>query len=54
MLDFIHNDPEFNVLLSLVSESFKNRYQATSSLYYNGQPDFDDILARIQLHLNRL
>jgi len=35
-------------------EYFKKRYQSTSKLYYNGQPEFEDILARIQLYLNRL
>jgi hypothetical protein len=39
---------------SEIRESFQNRYESTSKLYYNGQPDFKDILARIQLHLNRL
>lgn len=41
------SDPE-------IRESFQNRYESTSKLYYNGQPDFKDILARIQLHLDRL
>lgn len=40
MLDFIHNDP-----------SFKNRYLSTSKLYYNGQPDFEEVLARIKTYL---
>ena len=39
---------------SEIRESFQNRYESTSKLYYNGQPEFKDILARIQLHLNRL
>jgi hypothetical protein len=39
---------------SEIRESFQNRYESTSKLYYNGQPDFKDILAIIQLHLNRL
>ncbi|MFM8453966.1 MAG: nucleotidyl transferase AbiEii/AbiGii toxin family protein [Gammaproteobacteria bacterium] len=34
-------------------ESFINRYLSTSKLYYNGQPDFEDILARIAVHVNR-
>jgi hypothetical protein len=37
-----------------IRESFKNRYQSTSKLYFNGQPPFEEILARIQLHLNKL
>lgn len=39
---------------SEIRESFQNRYESTAKLYYNGQPEFKNILARIQLHLNRL
>jgi hypothetical protein len=35
---------------SATRESFKRRYAATSKLYYNGQPDFEEILARIAMH----
>lgn len=35
-------------------EDFRARYKATSKLYYNGQPDFEDILARIAKHLPHL
>ena len=34
--------------------SFKSRYQSTSKLYYNGQPDFEEVLARIQTFLPML
>ena len=37
-----------------IRESFKTRYKATSKLYYNGQPEFDDVLARIATHLPQL
>jgi hypothetical protein len=37
-----------------IRASFKARYQATARLYYNGQPDFDDVLARIAAHLHEL
>lgn len=37
-----------------IRESFSNRYLSTSKLYYNGQPDFEDILARIVDHLHKL
>jgi hypothetical protein len=33
---------------------FRNRYQGTSSLYYLGQPDFDEILEFIQANLEKL
>ena len=35
-------------------ESFKSRYQSTSKLYYNGQPEFEEVLARIALFLPML
>jgi len=37
-----------------IRESFKIRYKSTSKLYYNGQPEFDDVLARIATHLPQL
>ena len=40
------NEPE-------TRESFKSRYLSTSKLYYDGQPDFDEILARIVVHSHR-
>jgi hypothetical protein len=33
---------------------FEKRYQATSALYYGGQPPFDALIARIYEHLHRL
>lgn len=35
-------------------ESFKKRYVATAALYYNGQPDFEDLLNRIASYIDRL
>ncbi len=35
-------------------ERFRKRYLVTASLYYKGQPDFDDILVRIFKNLERL
>lgn len=35
-------------------ESFKKRYIATASLYYNGQPDFEKILERIKSFIDKL
>jgi hypothetical protein len=37
-----------------IRDSFKKRYLSTSKLYYNGQPVFEDILARIAVHLPQL
>lgn len=36
-----------------IRESFNNRYLSTSKLYYNEQPDFEEILARIVVHAHR-
>ncbi|QMW01513.1 nucleotidyl transferase AbiEii/AbiGii toxin family protein [Spirosoma foliorum] len=44
---FLLNDP-------VLRAKFKNRYEGTSSLYYNGQPEFLAILAKIQEHLHKL
>lgn len=44
---FLINDPEER-------ESFKRRYVATESLYYNGQPPFDVLLARIKEFIEQL
>jgi predicted nucleotidyltransferase component of viral defense system len=33
---------------------FKTRYEATKTLYYNGQPPFEELLARIHQHIERL
>lgn len=37
-----------------IRESFKAQYKATSKLYYNGQPDFEDVLERISQYLPQL
>lgn len=37
-----------------IREDFKNRYIGTSGLYYQGQPDFDEILKYIQANLKKL
>lgn len=34
--------------------SFKKRYAATAKLYYNRQPDFEELLARIHHYIDRL
>jgi len=44
---FLLNDPELR-------RDFAKRYKETASLYYNGQPDFDELLDRIKAHVERL
>ncbi len=34
--------------------AFRKRYIGTASLYYNGQPDFEDLLTRIKEHIDKL
>lgn len=34
--------------------SYKKRYADTTALYYNGQPDFDDLLSRIYQYIDKL
>jgi hypothetical protein len=38
----------------IVRARFKQRYQSTEALYYNGQPDFEDIMQRIREYANKL
>jgi predicted nucleotidyltransferase component of viral defense system len=35
-------------------EEFRKRYKATSALYYNGQPEFDELLDRINKNIDKL
>lgn len=35
-------------------KDFQKRYESTKALYYKGQPDFDELLKRIQQHLDKL
>lgn len=35
-------------------DAFKKRYLSTKALYYNGQPDFDEVMKRIGDFLNKL
>ena len=44
---FLLSDPKLR-------EQFKVRYEATSALYYNGQPPFEELLERLHSHLHRL
>ncbi|NRF37398.1 nucleotidyl transferase AbiEii/AbiGii toxin family protein [Pedobacter foliorum] len=44
----------FTLTDNKIREDFKNRYIATSGLYYLGQPEFDEILGYIQTNLKKL
>lgn len=44
----------FKLSDSKLREAFRKRYLSTKALYYNGQPDFDDVIKRIGDFLNKL
>ena len=44
---FLLNIPE-------VRANFRKRYVETATLYYKGQPDFDEVLSRLKGYINRL
>jgi hypothetical protein len=44
---FLLHDPELR-------NTFRRRYLDTASLYYNGQPDFDELLARLEAFIHLL
>lgn len=37
-----------------IRENFRQRYEATKALYYQGQPGFDEVLSRIATYVERL
>ncbi len=49
----IAENPAFH-LSGQLRERFKERYEATRALYYNGQPPFDELLDRILQNIERL
>lgn len=50
----LHQHPALLLNDQVIRASFKNRYQSTSKLYYNGQPDFEDIISRIHDNITKL
>jgi hypothetical protein len=44
---FLLSDPDLRSF-------FRKRYEDTAALYYNGQPDFDELLDRIKSYIERL
>lgn len=56
-LDFIipiNQNEAFLLSNDQIRASFKKRYTDTAALYYNGQPDFDTLLARIHQYIDKL
>ncbi len=50
----IQENQAFLLSDSTLKEQFKVRYEATSALYYNGQPPFEELLERLHSQLHRL
>jgi hypothetical protein len=50
----IFKNPAFTLRDSQQRELFAREYKKSSALYYLGQPDFDQLLARIGIHLNSM
>jgi hypothetical protein len=48
------NNPAFLLEDRVERARFASEYQKTSALYYNGQPDLDEILGRIGRYLGKM
>jgi hypothetical protein len=46
VLEFLHDRRDF--------DHFAREYRKSSALYYRGQPEFDQLLARIKEHLDSM
>ncbi len=49
----IHRNEAFLLNAKEVREDFKARYKTTAALYYQGQPEFDELLNRIKKYLKK-
>jgi hypothetical protein len=50
----IAKNPAFTLNDSEQRNIFAREYKKSSALYYQGQPDFDQLLARIGVHLDSM
>lgn len=50
----IAKNPAFILVDSVERERFAHEYRKTSALYYQGQPDFDALMARIHHYINAM
>lgn len=50
----IAKNPAFTLSDPVQRDLFAREYRKTSALYYQGQPEFDQLLARIKAHLNSM
>lgn len=50
----INKNEAFILSSKEIRKDFTERYKTTEALYYQGQPDFDELLARIKVYIDRL
>ena len=50
----IAKNPAFTLKNAEQRNIFAREYKKSSALYYQGQPDFDQLLARIGVHLDSM
>jgi hypothetical protein len=50
----IAENEAFQLKSSELKADFRKRYSETAALYFNGQPDFDELISRIQQHCHKL
>lgn len=50
----IHTNEAFLLSSEEIRKDFTARYKSTAALYYQGQPEFDELLKRIETHIGKL
>lgn len=50
----IHENEAFTLTDPIIRNEFKHAYEESRTLYYQGQPDFDEVVALIQKHVHQL
>ena len=50
----IHANQAFLLSSADIRKDFATRYESTAALYYQGQPEFDELLKRIEAHIEKL
>lgn len=50
----IHKNAAFLLSSADIRKDFAARYKSTAALYYQGQPEFDELLKRIADNINKL
>ncbi len=50
----IHKNEAFLLSSEAIRNDFTARYKTTAALYYQGQPEFDELLKRIAMYIKKL